>query len=226
MDYINLIPLAGIIALIFVFIKNSSVSKKEVGNAKMAKIAKNIADGAMAFLKAEYKILSVFVIITAVLLAFKGINEGSSWLVAVSFVVGALCSGLAGFIGMQVATKANVRTTNAAQDSLGKALEIAFSGGSVMGMGVVGLGVLGVGSLFIIYRPMFTDINTVIQVLSGFSLGASSIALFARVGGGIYTKAADVGADLVGKVEAGIPEDHPLNPATIADNVGDNVGDD
>ena len=212
MDYINLIPLAGVIALIFVFIKNSSVSKKEVGSEKMAKIAKNIADGAMAFLKAEYKILSVFVIITAVLLAFKGINEGSSWLVAVSFVVGALCSGLAGFIGMQVATKANVRTTNAAQDSLGKALEIAFSGGSVMGMGVVGLGVLGVGSLFIIYRPMFTDINTVIQVLSGFSLG-------------IYTKAADVGADLVGKVEAGIPEDHPLNPATIADNVGDNVGD-
>jgi len=225
MDYTYLIPAAGIIALIFVFIKNLSVSKKEVGNAKMAEIAKNIADGAMAFLKAEYKILSVFVIITAVLLAFKGINEGSSWLVAVSFVVGALCSGLAGFIGMQVATKANVRTTNAAQESLGKALEIAFSGGSVMGMGVVGLGVLGVGSLFIIYKPMFTDINTVIQVLSGFSLGASSIALFARVGGGIYTKAADVGADLVGKVEAGIPEDHPLNPATIADNVGDNVGD-
>ena len=224
MDYTYLIPAAGIIALIFVFIKNLSVSKKAVGNAKMAEIAKNIADGAMAFLKAEYKILSVFVLITAVLLAFKGINEGSSWLVAVSFVVGALCSGLAGFIGMQVATKANVRTTNAAQDSLGKALEIAFSGGSVMGMGVVGLGVLGVGSLFIIYKPMFTDINTVIQVLSGFSLGASSIALFARVGGGIYTKAADVGADLVGKVEAGIPEDHPLNPATIADNVGDVAG--
>ena len=224
MDYIYLIPTAGILALIFVFIKNLSISKKEVGNAKMAEIAKNIADGAMAFLKAEYKILSVFVIITAVLLAFKGINEGSSWLVAVSFVVGAFCSGLAGFIGMQVATKANVRTTNAAQESIGKALEIAFSGGSVMGMGVVGLGVLGLGSLFIIYRPMFTDINTVIQVLSGFSLGASSIALFARVGGGIYTKAADVGADLVGKVEAGIPEDHPLNPATIADNVGDVAG--
>src|SRR6056300_1438311 len=225
MDYTYLIPAAGIIALIFVFIKNLSVSKKEVGNAKMAEIAKNIADGAMAFLKAEYKILSVFVIITAVLLAFKGINEGSSWLVAVSFVVGALCSGLAGFIGMQVATKANVRTTNAAQDSLGKALEIAFSGGSVMGMGVVGLGVLGVGSLFLLYSNMDWDINKVLTVLSGFSLGASSIALFARVGGGIYTKAADVGADLVGKVEAGIPEDHPLNPATIADNVGDNVGD-
>src|SRR6056300_1718162 len=225
MDYTYLIPAAGIIALIFVFIKNLSVSKKAVGNAKMAKIAKNIADGAMAFLKAEYKILSVFVIITAVLLAFKGIFEGSSWLVAVSFVVGALCSGLAGFIGMQVATKANVRTTNAAQDSLGKALEIAFSGGSVMGMGVVGLGVLGVGSLFLLYSNMDWDINKVLTVLTGFSFGASSIALFARVGGGIYTKAADVGADLVGKVEAGIPEDHPLNPATIADNVGDNVGD-
>ena len=225
MDLTYLIPLSGIVALIFVFIKNSWVSKKPVGNSKMEKIAKHISDGAMAFLKAEYKILSVFVVCTAALLAYKGINEGSSWLVAVSFIVGAFCSGLAGFIGMKVATKANVRTTNAAQESLGKALEIAFSGGSVMGMGVVGLGVLGVGGLFIIYRPLFDDINTVIQVLSGFSLGASSIALFARVGGGIYTKAADVGADLVGKVEAGIPEDHPLNPATIADNVGDNVGD-
>ena len=140
-------------------------------------------------------------------------------------MVGALCSGLAGFIGMKVATKANVRTTNAAQHSLGKALEIAFSGGAVMGLGVVGLGVLGLGSLFLIYQDIFQDIDTVIKVISGFSLGASSIALFARVGGGIYTKAADVGADLVGKVEAGIPEDHPLNPATIADNVGDNVGD-
>jgi len=231
MDLTYLIPLSGVVALIFVFIKNSWVSKKPVGNPKMEKIAKHISDGAMAFLKAEYKILSVFVICTAALLAFKGINEGNignydnGWLVAVSFIVGALCSGLAGFIGMKVATKANVRTTNAAQDSLGKALEIAFSGGSVMGMGVVGLGVLGIGSLFILYQPMFDDINTVIQVISGFSLGASSIALFARVGGGIYTKAADVGADLVGKVEAGIPEDHPLNPATIADNVGDNVGD-
>ena len=212
-------------SLMFVVIKNQWVAKKEIGNAKMKRIADNIADGAMAFLKAEYKILSVFVLFTSVLLAYKGINEGSSWLVAVSFIVGALCSGLAGYIGMKVATKANVRTTNAAQDSLGKALEIAFSGGSVMGMGVVGLGVLGIGSLFILYEPMFDDINTVIQVISGFSLGASSIALFARVGGGIYTKAADVGADLVGKVEAGIPEDHPLNPATIADNVGDNVGD-
>ena len=225
MDLTYLIPLSGVVALIFVFIKNSWVSKKPVGNPKMEKIAKHISDGAMAFLKAEYKILSVFVVCTAALLAYKGINEDSSWLVAVSFIVGAFCSGLAGFIGMKVATKANVRTTNAAQESLGKALEIAFSGGSVMGMGVVGLGVIGLGSLFIIYEQLFQDINTVIQVISGFSLGASSIALFARVGGGIYTKAADVGADLVGKVEAGIPEDHPLNPATIADNVGDNVGD-
>ncbi len=219
------IPATGIIALIYVYIKNRWVSSKEVGNAKMAKIAKNIADGAMAFLKAEYKILSIFVILTAVLLAIKGVNEGTSWLVSLSFIIGAGCSGLAGFIGMKVATKANVRTTNAAQKSLGKALEIAFSGGSVMGMGVVGLGVLGISSLFLVYMELFDSVDTVIKVISGFSLGASSIALFARVGGGIYTKAADVGADLVGKVEAGIPEDHPLNPATIADNVGDNVGD-
>ena len=224
-DLLLLVPGSGLVALLFVYLKNNWVASKDVGSEKMERIAKNIADGAMAFLRAEYKILSVFVLITAVLLGFKGESEGSSYLVAVSFVVGALCSGLAGFIGMKVATKANVRTTNAAQDSLGKALEIAFSGGAVMGLGVVGLGVLGLGSLFIIYNGMFQDIDTVIKVISGFSLGASSIALFARVGGGIYTKAADVGADLVGKVEAGIPEDHPLNPATIADNVGDNVGD-
>ncbi len=224
-NILYLVPITGIIALIYVYIKNQWVSSQEVGNAKMAKIAKNIADGAMAFLKAEYKILSIFVILTSILLAVKGVNEGTSWLVAVSFVIGAGCSGLAGFIGMRVATKANVRTTNAAQKSLGKALEIAFSGGSVMGMGVVGLGVLGISSLFLIYTEIFDSIDVVIKVISGFSLGASSIALFARVGGGIYTKAADVGADLVGKVEAGIPEDHPLNPATIADNVGDNVGD-
>ena len=224
-DLLYLVPGSGLVALLFVYLKNNWVASKDVGSEKMERIAKNIADGAMAFLRAEYKILSVFVLITAILLGFKGESEGSSYLVAVSFVVGALCSGLAGFIGMKVATKANVRTTNAAQDSLGKALEIAFSGGAVMGLGVVGLGVLGLGSLFIIYNGMFQDIDTVIKVISGFSLGASSIALFARVGGGIYTKAADVGADLVGKVEAGIPEDHPLNPATIADNVGDNVGD-
>jgi len=192
----------------------------------MARIAKNIADGAMSFLKAEYKILSVFVAAVAVLLFFKGQNEaGSNGLVAVSFIVGAICSALAGFIGMRVATKANVRTTNAARTSLPKALEVAFAGGSVMGLGVVGLGVTGLGILFTVYSAQGWGIDEVLNVLSGFSLGASSIALFARVGGGIYTKAADVGADLVGKVEAGIPEDHPLNPATIADNVGDNVGD-
>ena len=224
-DLLYLVPGSGLVALLFVYLKNNWVASKDVGSEKMERIAKNIADGAMAFLRAEYKILSVFVLITAILLGFKGESEGSSYLVAISFIVGALCSGLAGFIGMKVATKANVRTTNAAQDSLGKALEIAFSGGAVMGLGVVGLGVLGLGALFIIYNGMFQDIDTVIKVISGFSLGASSIALFARVGGGIYTKAADVGADLVGKVEAGIPEDHPLNPATIADNVGDNVGD-
>ena len=224
-ELLYFVPGSGVIALLFVYLKNNWVASKEIGSEKMARIAENIADGAMAFLRAEYKLLSVFVIITAILLGLKGEIEGSSYLVAVSFIVGAFCSGLAGFIGMKVATKANVRTTNAAQESLGKALEIAFSGGAVMGLGVVGLGVLGLGSLFLIYSNMFQDINTVIKVISGFSLGASSIALFARVGGGIYTKAADVGADLVGKVEAGIPEDHPLNPATIADNVGDNVGD-
>ncbi|MDA0678092.1 MAG: sodium-translocating pyrophosphatase [Bacteroidetes bacterium] len=216
----------GIVGLIYVFVKNAWVSKQEVGNEKMARIAKNIADGAMSFLKAEYKILAIFVAAVAVLLFFKGQNEaGSNGLVAVSFIVGAVCSALAGFIGMRVATKANVRTTNAARTSLSKALEVAFAGGSVMGLGVVGLGVTGLGLLFTIYSAQGWGIDEVLNVLSGFSLGASSIALFARVGGGIYTKAADVGADLVGKVEAGIPEDHPLNPATIADNVGDNVGD-
>tara|TARA_B100001115_G_scaffold179035_1_gene169300 strand:- start:534 stop:3113 length:2580 start_codon:yes stop_codon:yes gene_type:complete len=224
---INYLPLFGILALIFVFWKNSWVTKQDEGDEKMSRIAKNIADGAMSFLKAEYKLLSIFVLAVAVLLFFKGNAEvDSNGLVAVSFIVGAICSGLAGFIGMKVATKANVRTTNAARNSLGRALEVAFSGGAVMGLGVVGLGVLGLTSLFSFYQGIWTDnLNMVLNVLSGFSLGASSIALFARVGGGIYTKAADVGADLVGKVEAGIPEDHPLNPATIADNVGDNVGD-
>ena len=224
--FIQSLPAFGILALVFVFFKNNWVSKQEVGNEKMARIAKNIADGAMSFLKAEYKILSIFVAAVAVLLFFKGQAEaGSNGMVAVSFIVGAICSALAGFIGMRVATKANVRTTNAAQTSLGKALEVAFAGGAVMGLGVVGLGVLGLSGLFALYSGQGWEITEVLNVLSGFSLGASSIALFARVGGGIYTKAADVGADLVGKVEAGIPEDHPLNPATIADNVGDNVGD-
>ena len=222
----NYLPLFGVLALVYVFWKNAWVSKQDEGTEKMSRIAKNIADGAMSFLKAEYKILSVFVLAVAILLYFKGINEeGSNGMVAVSFIAGAICSGLAGFIGMRVATKANVRTTNAARKSLGAALEVAFAGGAVMGLGVVGLGVLGLSSLFILYSGQGWEIGEVLNVLSGFSLGASSIALFARVGGGIYTKAADVGADLVGKVEAGIPEDHPLNPATIADNVGDNVGD-
>ncbi|MFD2099350.1 sodium-translocating pyrophosphatase [Flagellimonas iocasae] len=223
---VKFLPVFGILGLLYVFIKNVWISKQEVGDEKMARIAKNIADGAMSFLKAEYKILSIFVIAVAVLLFFKGSNEaGSNGMVAISFIVGAICSALAGFIGMKVATKANVRTTNAARTSLGKALEVAFAGGAVMGLGVVGLGVLGLSGLFMIYSGQGWEIGEVLNVLSGFSLGASSIALFARVGGGIYTKAADVGADLVGKVEAGIPEDHPLNPATIADNVGDNVGD-
>lgn len=226
---VKFLPAFGVLGLIFVFLKNGWVSKQEAGNERMTRIAKSIADGAMSFLKAEYKILSIFVIAVAILLYFKGNAEaGSNGMVAISFIVGAICSALAGFIGMRVATKANVRTTQAARTSLGKALEVAFAGGAVMGLGVVGLGVLGLSGLFAIYQniwPGADNLALVLNVLSGFSLGASSIALFARVGGGIYTKAADVGADLVGKVEAGIPEDHPLNPATIADNVGDNVGD-
>ncbi len=219
------VPAFGIIALIFMGVRFAWVSRQEVGTERMGRIAKNIADGAMAFLRAEYRVLSIFVVLAAILLAVSANAETSSWLVAVSFILGAVCSALAGFIGMRIATKANVRTTNAARTSLGGALNVAFSGGSVMGLGVVGLGVLGLGTLFLVYSNLGWDINKVITVVTGFSFGASSIALFARVGGGIYTKAADVGADLVGKVEAGIPEDHPLNPATIADNVGDNVGD-
>ena len=226
---VKLLPLFGVLALLFVFGKNVWVTKQDVDNEKMTKIAKHIADGAMSFLKAEYKILAIFVLAVAILLYLKGTYDvGSHGMVAVSFIVGAICSALAGFIGMKVATKANVRTTQAARTSLGKALEVAFAGGAVMGLGVVGLGVLGLSTLFMVFQWMWPgteNIPMVLNVLSGFSLGASSIALFARVGGGIYTKAADVGADLVGKVEAGIPEDHPLNPATIADNVGDNVGD-
>ena len=226
---IYLIPAAGVIALLYTILKSSWVSKQDIGTDKMDKISQHIARGAMAFLRAEYKVLSIFVICVAIILGLSANPETSHWLVSVSFIVGAFCSGLAGFIGMKVATKANVRTTNAARESLGKGLNIAFAGGSVMGLGVVGLGVLGLSLLFIIFGDMFgtgaASINKVLAVVTGFSFGASSIALFARVGGGIYTKAADVGADLVGKVEAGIPEDHPLNPATIADNVGDNVGD-
>jgi len=229
-NLIYVIPVFGVLALLYTFWKSGWVSKQDVGTDKMAKIASHISEGAMSFLKAEYKVLSIFVVAVAILLGISGNSEASSPLVAVSFVLGAICSALAGFIGMKVATKANVRTTSAARTSLGKALEVAFAGGAVMGLGVVGLGVLGLGVLFLLYSNMFgvadgDQVTRVITVITGFSFGASSIALFARVGGGIYTKAADVGADLVGKVEAGIPEDHPLNPATIADNVGDNVGD-
>ena len=229
-----LVPAFGILALLYTAVKGSWVSKQDAGNDRMKEIAKYIAEGAMAFLKAEYKILTYFVIIAGLLLAFMGYsNPKSSPMIAAAFVIGAVFSALAGFIGMRIATKANVRTANAARTSLSKALGISFGGGAVMGMGVAGLAVLGLGSLFIILKMIFApdaavnseEMERTIEVLTGFSLGAESIALFARVGGGIYTKAADVGADLVGKVEAGIPEDDPRNPATIADNVGDNVGD-
>lgn len=224
------LPVLGLLGLVYVFWKSSWITKQDEGTDKMKKIASHIAEGAMAFLKAEYKVLAIFVVCVSLLLALTANSKTSSPLVGLSFIIGAFCSALAGFIGMKVATKANVRTTNAARTSLGKALEIAFTGGSVMGMGVVGIGVLGLSVLFIVYMNIFgvgdqASVNQVLTIITGFSFGASSIALFARVGGGIYTKAADVGADLVGKVEAGIPEDHPLNPATIADNVGDNVGD-
>lgn len=223
---IYIIPFFGIAALLYSIFKQNWITKQSTGTEKMEKISTHIKDGAIAFLKTEYKVLIFFIIIVALLLGFANAgNPESSWLIAVSFIVGAICSGLAGFLGMIAATKSNVRTTEGARKGLGPALEIAFSGGSIMGMNVVGLGVLGLSILFIIYSNLEWDTTRVINVLSGFSLGASSIALFARVGGGIYTKAADVGADLAGKVYEGIPEDDPRNPATIADNVGDNVGD-
>ncbi|ARM30735.1 sodium-translocating pyrophosphatase [Prosthecochloris sp. HL-130-GSB] len=227
------VPFAGVLALLYALFKASWVSRQDSGTEEMSTIAGHIADGAVAFLKREYKILAIFVVSVAILLGFANSGRAdSSPLISVSFIVGAICSGLAGFFGMKVATKANVRTTNAARTGLSSALNVAFSGGLVMGLSVVGLGVLGLSSLFIAYSAMFVSagsdtagVTMVINIISGFSLGASSIALFARVGGGIYTKAADVGADLAGKVYEGIPEDDPRNPATIADNVGDNVGD-
>ena len=230
MMYVNLTLGAGVLAMVFSFWKTTWINKQDEGTDRMKQIGASIADGAMAFLKAEYRVLTIFVIAVAVLLGVANSGrDDSSALISMSFIVGALASGLAGFLGMKVATKANNRTTNAARSSLASALNVAFTGGTVMGLSVVGLGVLGLGGLFIFYVNYFgsdaLSMRTVLNVIPGFSLGASSIALFARVGGGIYTKAADVGADLVGKVEAGIPEDHPLNPATIADNVGDNVGD-
>ncbi len=236
-NLIYLIPVLGIIGLIVMAIKSAWVSKQDAGDAKMQELAGYIADGAMAFLKAEWKVLGIFVTFAAILLAYSGtIHEvngkeiHSSWIIAIAFIIGAVFSATAGYIGMKVATKANVRTTQAARTSLKQALKVSFTGGTVMGLGVAGLAILGLGGLFIAFLNIFAGLgaNTVrtsIEVLTGFSLGAESIALFARVGGGIYTKAADVGADLVGKVEAGIPEDDVRNPATIADNVGDNVGD-
>ena len=231
---IYLVPAMGAIGLLYTWIKFIWVGKQDAGNERMQEISTYIAEGAMAFLRAEWKVLGYFVVLVGMLLAvMASANPHGHWSIAIAFVVGAVFSATAGYIGMKVATKANVRTAQAARTSLSKALNVSFTGGSVMGMGVAGLAVLGLGGLFIILRHLFADgasVNSAemlmaVEVLTGFSLGAESIALFARVGGGIYTKAADVGADLVGKVEAGIPEDDPRNPATIADNVGDNVGD-
>jgi K(+)-stimulated pyrophosphate-energized sodium pump len=231
---IYLVPVMGAIGLLYTLIKFNWVSKQDAGTDRMKEISTYIAEGAMAFLKAEWKILTYFVIIVGLLLGVMSMsNTHSHWSIALAFVFGAVCSALAGYIGMKAATKANVRTAHAARTSLSKALNVSFTGGAVMGLGVAGLAVMGLGGLYIILKMVFApeaaansaEMLRTIEVLTGFSLGAESIALFARVGGGIYTKAADVGADLVGKVEAGIPEDDPRNPATIADNVGDNVGD-
>jgi K(+)-stimulated pyrophosphate-energized sodium pump len=243
MDLLNtyliyLIPVFGLVGIIVMAIKSAWVTKQETGDASMNQLAGYIADGAMAFLRAEWKILSYFVIVAGILLAWSGTTVGdkSSPVIVVSFVIGAFLSAFAGYLGMRIATKSNVRTTQAAKTSLAQALKVSFTGGTVMGLGVAGLAIIGLGSLFIVFYTMYvvnvagSSVNgeamaKALDVLAGFSLGAESIALFARVGGGIYTKAADVGADLVGKVEAGIPEDDVRNPATIADNVGDNVGD-
>src|SRR6201747_2185297 len=235
-NLIYFIPVLGFIGILFMLGKSAWVTKQETGDATMTELSGYIADGAMAFLKAEWKVLSYFVVVAAILLAWSGTTVAtSSPVIAISFIAGAFLSAFAGFIGMRIATKANVRTTQAARTSLAKALDVSFTGGTVMGLGVAGLAIIGLGSLFIVFYTVYVkskglDVNheamaKALDVLAGFSLGAESIALFARVGGGIFTKAADVGADLVGKVEAGIPEDDVRNPATIADNVGDNVGD-
>ena len=231
-----LIPALGVFGLVVMAFKSSWVSKQATGEDNMVELAGYIAEGAMAFLKAEWKVLTYFAIVAAAVLGWSGtMVETSSPVIAISFIIGAVLSATAGYIGMNIATKANVRTTQAARTSLKGALQVAFTGGTVMGLGVTGLAVIGLGSLFIVFYNIYVvnvggtvngaAMEKAIEVLAGFSLGAESIALFARVGGGIYTKAADVGADLVGKVEAGIPEDDVRNPATIADNVGDNVGD-
>ena len=232
--FIYLTPAVAIVALIFAYMRASWITRQDQGTDRMKLIGKWVADGAMAFLGREYRVLAIFVVAVAILLGVTNyyVSEDTNAFIAFSFVLGAFCSALAGYFGMKTATAANTRTAAAARTGLNDALQVAFKGGSVMGLSVAGLALLGLSSLFIIYLKMYpAALNggdatmLVLNILSGFSLGASSIALFARVGGGIYTKAADVGADLVGKVEAGIPEDHPLNPATIADNVGDNVGD-
>ena len=226
-----LVPALGILGLIVMAIKSAWVSKQDAGDANMVELAGHIAKGAMAFLRAEWRVLAFYAVVAAILLGWSGtLVEHSDWTIAITFVIGAIFSALAGYFGMNIATKANVRTTQAGRTSLSKALSVSFTGGTVMGLGVAGLAVLGLGGLFIVLYNAYgasdpAHMETALEVLAGFSLGAESIALFARVGGGIYTKAADVGADLVGKVEAGIPEDDPRNPATIADNVGDNVGD-
>ncbi len=234
MDLIYTIPFLGLIGLVFMTIKSIWINRQPAGNEKMQDIAKHIANGAMAFLKAEWKVLSIFAIFASILLGISGqLVEHSDWVIAIAFLIGAFFSAFAGFIGMNIATRANVRTTEAARTSLPQALRVSFTGGSVMGLGVAGLAILGLSILFIVFYKKYVgdasangeEMQKALEILAGFSLGAESIALFARVGGGIYTKAADVGADLVGKVEANIPEDDPRNPATIADNVGDNVGD-
>ncbi len=236
MNILFIIPALGIVGLLFMMGKAIWVSRQDPGDKNMVKLAGYISRGAMAFLRAEWKMLGYFSVIAMLLLAYSGTTvETSHPVIALSFLTGAVLSAFAGYVGMNIATKANVRTTQAARTSLAKALRVSFNGGTVMGLGVAGLAVLGLGTLFIIFYNVFVvsaggsangiEMEKALEVLAGFSLGAESIALFARVGGGIYTKAADVGADLVGKVEAGIPEDDPRNPATIADNVGDNVGD-
>ena len=232
MNLLYLVPICGALALLFAWFRSAWIRRQDAGTERMSTIAQHIREGAMAFLGREYRVLAVFVLVVAVLLAWANSGKAeTSALIGLSLLAGAFCSALAGFFGMRVATAANVRTASAARKSLNEALQVAFSGGAVMGFSVVGLGVLGISLLFLLYTGIFesgnpqADLMRVVTVLTGFSFGASSIALFARVGGGIYTKAADVGADLVGKVEAGIPEDDPRNPAVIADNVGDNVGD-
>ncbi|UPL49851.1 sodium-translocating pyrophosphatase [Hymenobacter sublimis] len=236
MNILYVVPALGVLALIYTWLRSGWVSRQDAGDERMRTIAGYIADGAIAFLRAEYRVLAIFGLIASACLFYLGsTGEKSSPIIVIAFIIGAVFSALAGFIGMKIATKANVRTAQAARTSLSRALNVSFSGGSVMGMGVAGLAVLGLGSLFLVFYKIFVvnaggtandvHMERALEVLTGFSLGAESIALFARVGGGIYTKAADVGADLVGKVEAGIPEDDPRNPATIADNVGDNVGD-